>query len=186
MLVPRREYTGRLGARRTPRCLQRPNPRVVIRAEAAEGRARRTPGRANKGPRGASGSGCAAAASIPSLASARRAFAWAGCRRNPRLILDVLLSKMVRRRSPEVQLEAREPTLDWQRFAESFRVIEQNVEKVVQGKQPEIRLALAALVAEGHILIEDVPGVGKTMLAKAIARSIDCSFRRIHCPPPSW
>ena len=80
-------------------------------------------------------------------------------------------------------MEAREPTLDWQRFAEGFRVIEQNVEKVVQGKQPEIRLALAALVAEGHVLIEDVPGVGKTMLAKAIARSIDCSFRRIQFTP---
>ena len=90
---------------------------------------------------------------------------------------------MVRRRSAEVQLEAREPTLDWQRYAEGFRVIEQNVEKVVQGKQPEIRLALAALLAEGHILIEDVPGVGKTMLAKAIARSIDCSFRRIQFTP---
>ena len=90
---------------------------------------------------------------------------------------------MFRRRSAEVQLEAREPTLDWQRYAQGFRVIEQNVEKVVQGKQPEIRLALAALLAEGHILIEDVPGVGKTMLAKAIARSIDCSFRRIQFTP---
>ena len=80
-------------------------------------------------------------------------------------------------------MDTREPTLDWQRFAEGFRVIEQNVEKVVQGKQPEIRLALAALMAEGHILIEDVPGVGKTMLAKAIARSIDCSFRRIQFTP---
>jgi MoxR-like ATPase len=90
---------------------------------------------------------------------------------------------MVRRRSAEVRLDTREPTLDWQRFAEGFRVIEQNVEKVVQGKQPEIRLALAALMAEGHILIEDVPGVGKTMLAKSIARSIDCSFRRIQFTP---
>ncbi|HSJ49926.1 MAG TPA: AAA family ATPase [Actinomycetota bacterium] len=61
--------------------------------------------------------------------------------------------------------------------------MEQNVERVVQGKQQEIRLALAALVAEGHLLIEDVPGVGKTMLAKAIARSIDCSFRRIQFTP---
>jgi hypothetical protein len=42
-----------------------------------------------------------------------------------------------------------QPTLDWQRFAEGFRTIEENVERVVQGKRPEIRLALAALVAEG-------------------------------------
>ncbi|MEX2422089.1 MAG: AAA family ATPase, partial [Actinomycetota bacterium] len=80
-------------------------------------------------------------------------------------------------------MEAKETTLDWQRFAERFAEIEANVEKVVQGKRHEIRLAVAALVAEGHILIEDVPGVGKTMLAKAIARSIDCSFRRIQFTP---
>jgi MoxR-like ATPase len=72
---------------------------------------------------------------------------------------------------------------DWKRFAERFATIEQNVEKVVQGKQREIRLALSAVVAEGHVLIEDVPGVGKTMLAKTIARSIDCSFRRIQFTP---
>ncbi|HEU4527651.1 MAG TPA: MoxR family ATPase [Actinomycetota bacterium] len=83
----------------------------------------------------------------------------------------------------EVGVEARESTLDWRGFAERFRTIEENVEKVVQGKHREIRLALAALMAEGHILIEDVPGVGKTMLAKAIARSIDCSFRRIQFTP---
>ena len=51
------------------------------------------------------------------------------------------------------------------------------------GQAREIRLALVALIAEGHLLIEDVPGVGKTMLAKAIARSIDCSFRRIQFTP---
>lgn len=80
-------------------------------------------------------------------------------------------------------MAAREHIQDRQRFAERFRAIEQNVERVVQGKQHEIRLALAVLVAEGHALIEDVPGVGKTMLAKAIARSIDCSFRRIQFTP---
>jgi len=74
-------------------------------------------------------------------------------------------------------------TRDWQAFARRFRDVEANVEKVVQGKHREIRLAVAALVAEGHILIEDVPGVGKTMLAKALARSIDCSFRRIQFTP---
>jgi MoxR-like ATPase len=72
---------------------------------------------------------------------------------------------------------------DWESFQERFQTIERNVERVVQGKEHEIRLALVALVGEGHILVEDVPGVGKTMLAKAIARSIDCSFRRIQFTP---
>jgi MoxR-like ATPase len=80
-------------------------------------------------------------------------------------------------------LELREQTREWDRFAARFRQIEENVERVVRGKQAEIRLALVAMVAEGHLLIEDVPGVGKTMLAKAMARSIDCSFRRIQFTP---
>jgi MoxR-like ATPase len=80
-------------------------------------------------------------------------------------------------------LEAPEATHDWRLFARRFQEIEQNVERVVQGKHREIRLALVALIAEGHALIEDVPGVGKTMLAKAVARSIDCSFRRIQFTP---
>jgi MoxR-like ATPase len=72
---------------------------------------------------------------------------------------------------------------DWRDFQEQFASIESNVERVIQGKRREVRLALVALIAEGHLLIEDVPGVGKTMLAKAIARSIDCSFRRIQFTP---
>jgi MoxR-like ATPase len=72
---------------------------------------------------------------------------------------------------------------DWTAFSGRFRQIQDNVERVVRGKHDEIRLALVALLAEGHVLIEDVPGVGKTMLAKAIARSIDCSFRRIQFTP---
>jgi MoxR-like ATPase len=80
-------------------------------------------------------------------------------------------------------VETRDDQLAWERFATGFREIEANVERVVQGKSHEIHLALVALVAEGHVLIEDVPGVGKTMLAKAIARSIDCSFRRIQFTP---
>jgi MoxR-like ATPase len=58
-----------------------------------------------------------------------------------------------------------------------------NVERVIVGKHAEVRMALVALLCEGHILIEDVPGVGKTMLAKAISRSIGCSFRRIQFTP---
>jgi MoxR-like ATPase len=57
------------------------------------------------------------------------------------------------------------------------------VESVIDGKSDAVKLALTVLLAEGHLLIEDVPGVGKTMLAKALARSIDCSVRRIQFTP---
>jgi MoxR-like ATPase len=57
------------------------------------------------------------------------------------------------------------------------------VESVIDGKAEAVKLALIVLLAEGHLLIEDVPGVGKTMLAKALARSIDCSVRRIQFTP---
>src|SRR5690606_4470541 len=59
--------------------------------------------------------------------------------------------------------------------------IEENVRRVVQGKDEAVRLALIALLAGGHLLIEDVPGTGKTVLARAIARSLDATFRRIQC-----
>jgi MoxR-like ATPase len=58
-----------------------------------------------------------------------------------------------------------------------------NVEQVIVGKSEVIEQALVALFCEGHVLIEDVPGIGKTMLAKALARSLGCSFRRIQCTP---
>jgi len=67
--------------------------------------------------------------------------------------------------------------------AASFDKIRANIERVIEGKTDVVRLALVALLAEGHLLIEDVPGVGKTMLAKALARSIDCSVRRIQFTP---
>ena len=59
----------------------------------------------------------------------------------------------------------------------------ENVSRVLIGKRAEIELALIALASGGHILVEDVPGVGKTMLAKSLAKSIGCSFRRIQFTP---
>ena len=58
-----------------------------------------------------------------------------------------------------------------------------NVERVIVGKHHEVRLALVALLCRGHLLIEDVPGTGKTVLAKAIAKSLGCTFRRIQFTP---
>src|SRR3954454_2830129 len=68
-------------------------------------------------------------------------------------------------------------------FAKQASAIVANIEQVIEGKTATVRLALAVLLAEGHLLIEDVPGVGKTKLAKALARSIDCSVRRIQFTP---
>ncbi|WUH93989.1 MoxR family ATPase [Streptomyces sp. NBC_00433] len=61
--------------------------------------------------------------------------------------------------------------------------VRRSVESVIEGKPEVVRVALTVLLAEGHLLIEDVPGVGKTMLSKALARSIDCSVRRIQFTP---
>jgi MoxR-like ATPase len=71
--------------------------------------------------------------------------------------------------------------LQW--FGKSFGAIVDNIETVIQGKRPTIELATMCLLAKGHALIEDVPGVGKTLLARSLARSIDCSFQRIQFTP---
>ena len=63
------------------------------------------------------------------------------------------------------------------------RAIMRNVETVIDGKHEAVQIALTVLLAEGHLLIEDVPGVGKTMLAKALARSVDCTVGRIQFTP---
>src|SRR5512141_1259126 len=61
--------------------------------------------------------------------------------------------------------------------------VSENVSRVILGKPAEIELVLVALLCQGHVLIEDVPGVGKTMLARAIAKSLGCSFKRIQFTP---
>ena len=69
------------------------------------------------------------------------------------------------------------------RFASMFDAITANIAKVVHGKRETIDLAVVCLLAEGHLLIEDVPGVGKTSLAKALAASIECTWKRIQFTP---
>jgi MoxR-like ATPase len=71
--------------------------------------------------------------------------------------------------------------LQW--FGRRFGAITDNIERVIQGKRETIELVTICLLAGGHLLIEDVPGVGKTLLAKSLARSIDCSFQRIQFTP---
>jgi MoxR-like ATPase len=73
--------------------------------------------------------------------------------------------------------------LDFTRFKQSFERIASNIDQTIQGKSEVVRLALIALLAEGHLLLEDVPGVGKTMLAKSLAKSLGCSWQRIQFTP---
>ena len=75
------------------------------------------------------------------------------------------------------------PKPDLTDLSSTLAAIDENVRRVVEGKPEVVRLALVALLAEGHLLIEDVPGVGKTLLAKALARSIDCSVQRVQFTP---
>ena len=73
--------------------------------------------------------------------------------------------------------------MDYYVFAETVEHIVDNVERAVSGKREGISLAVTALLAGGHVLIEDVPGVGKTLLAKALARSVAGDFRRVQFTP---
>jgi MoxR-like ATPase len=68
-------------------------------------------------------------------------------------------------------------------IAESMQRARENIQQVIVGKDEQINLALVAVLCEGHILIEDVPGIGKTTLAKSIAASLGCTFRRIQFTP---
>jgi len=75
------------------------------------------------------------------------------------------------------------PNTDIDRIAATGKKVKESVGRVIVGKNDVVELAIIALLCEGHLLIEDVPGIGKTMLAKSIARSLGCSFRRIQCTP---
>jgi MoxR-like ATPase len=72
---------------------------------------------------------------------------------------------------------------DVQRIKKTGHKVKENIEKVIVGKGEVVELAIIALLCEGHILFEDVPGLGKTVLAKSMAKSLGCSFRRIQCTP---
>ena len=76
-----------------------------------------------------------------------------------------------------------EPTTSTEHSADVIRRVAANLGKVIHAPAETLRLCVICLVSEGHLIIEDFPGVGKTMLAKAMARSIDCSFSRLQFTP---
>ena len=78
---------------------------------------------------------------------------------------------------------ATQPVLEPQRAAELLSRLEANIHRVIVGKDEVVRLAAAGLVAGGHVLLQDLPGTGKTMLARALATSVGGTFRRIQCTP---
>ncbi len=86
---------------------------------------------------------------------------------------------------PSRQAGSELPTTDGasSRFSALFDAVTSNMAQVVHGKMEPIEMALICLLAEGHLLIEDVPGVGKTSLAKSLAASIDCSWKRVQFTP---
>src|SRR6266568_3570549 len=74
-------------------------------------------------------------------------------------------------------------TIDAMAFSAAFDAIVDNIETVIKGKTDVVRLALVAILCEGHILFEDVPGTGKSMLARAIAQSVNATSNRVQCTP---
>ena len=93
------------------------------------------------------------------------------------------LPRSARHAGPERDTTAAERPVPLSAVADAGKRIGANIEQVIEGKTQAVRMGLAVLLAEGHLLIEDVPGVGKTKFAKALARSIDCTVRRIQFTP---
>ncbi|MDQ4007861.1 MAG: AAA family ATPase [Actinomycetota bacterium] len=82
--------------------------------------------------------------------------------------------------TPDVETEQ---ASEFETLAKVASRVRESVETVIEGKPDVVKVALTVMLAEGHLLIEDVPGVGKTMLSKALARSIDCTVKRIQFTP---
>ena len=99
---------------------------------------------------------------------------------------SILQPRQVREPNEKIKLVVTPPPEEiypTAKLAEIAQQIIANVQHVIVGKPDQVTLAVAGLFAEGHILFEDVPGVAKTMLSRAIAQSVGCSFKRIQCTP---
>ena len=90
---------------------------------------------------------------------------------------------MTRTRSARQTTRAARPGLDARTFKKNFDSLAENIESVIKGKSDVVRLALVAILSEGHILFEDVPGTGKSMLARAIGQSMNSEVGRVQCTP---
>jgi MoxR-like ATPase len=104
----------------------------------------------------------------------------------PRCGQDILLPRRQREPMEKIKLTVTPPPeiiLPAPELAAIAQEIISNVERVIVGKPEQVRMAVVGLFAEGHILFEDVPGVAKTMLSRAVAQSVGCTFKRIQCTP---
>lgn len=99
---------------------------------------------------------------------------------------NILQPRQVREPNEKIKLSVTPPPDEIYSAAKLSEIAQQliaNVQQVIVGKPEQVTLAVVTLFAEGHLLLEDVPGVAKTMLSRAIAQSAGCSFRRIQCTP---
>ena len=104
----------------------------------------------------------------------------------PRCGQDILMPRKTRGPAERIKLTVTPPPADnlqAAQLADTAREIISNIERVIVGKPEQVTLAIVALFAEGHVLFEDVPGVAKTMLSRAVAQSVGCTFKRIQCTP---